>query len=83
MAKVMKYTSTVTEKGMITLPAEIRRKHSLKKGSIVKIIDDEKGIIIIPVPRFEDLFGIDPSMRDVAIAISKERRKEIKIEAEE
>lgn len=79
----MKYTSTVTEKGMITLPADIRRKYSIKKGSKVKLMEDEKGILVVPVPRLEDLFGIDPSMSEVARAISEGRREEIQHEASE
>ncbi|MGC8998956.1 MAG: AbrB/MazE/SpoVT family DNA-binding domain-containing protein [Candidatus Bathyarchaeia archaeon] len=78
----MKYTSTVTEKGMITLPAELRRKHSIKKGSKVKFIETERGILIVPIPSLEDLFGIDPTMKEVAKAISEGRREEIKLETE-
>lgn len=83
MVKAMAYTSTVTEKGMITLPADIRRKYSIKKGSKVKIMEEEKGILIMPIPRLEDLFGIDPSMKEVAKAISEGRREEIQHETTE
>jgi AbrB family looped-hinge helix DNA binding protein len=83
MVKTMKYTSTVTEKGMITLPAEIRRKYSIKKGSRVKLIEEEKGILVVPIPKFEDLFGIDPTMEEVAKAISEGRREEILHESSE
>ncbi|MEM2975002.1 MAG: AbrB/MazE/SpoVT family DNA-binding domain-containing protein [Candidatus Bathyarchaeia archaeon] len=79
----MEYTSTVTEKGMITLPADIRRKYSIRKGSKVKFLEEEKGILIIPIPRLEDLFGIDPSMKEVAKAISEGRREEITHETTE
>lgn len=77
----MEYTSTVTEKGTITLPAGIRRKYSLRKGSKVRILEDEKGILIVPIPRLEDLFGVDPSMREVAEAISEGRREEAELES--
>lgn len=80
---VVSYTSTVTEKGMITLPADIRRKYSIKKGSKVKIMEEEKGILIMPIPKLEDLFGIDPSMKEVAKAISEGRREEIQHETTE
>lgn len=79
----MEYTSTVTEKGTVTLPADIRRRYSLRKGSKVRILEDEKGILIIPIPRLEDLFGSDPSMRGVAEAISEGRRKDVELESEE
>jgi len=79
----VKYTSTVTEKGMITLPADIRRKYSIKKGSKVKLMEEEKGILVVPIPKFEDLFGIDPSMKEVAKAVSEGRREEIQHETKE
>lgn len=68
---------------MITLPADIRRKYSIKKGSKVKFMEEEKGILVVPVPRLEDLFGIDPSMIEVARAISEGRHEEIQHEATE
>jgi len=79
----MKYTSTVTEKGMITIPADIRRKYAIKKGSKVRLIEQANGILIVPIPRFEDLFGIDPTMKEVAKAISEGRREEILHESSE
>ena len=79
----VKYTSTVTEKGMITLPADMRRKYSIKRGSKVKLMEEGKGILVVPIPKFEDLFGIDPSMKEVAKAISEGRREEIEHEATE
>lgn len=36
--KVIQYTSTVTKKGMITLPAKLRRKYMIKGGSKVKLV---------------------------------------------
>ncbi len=77
------HTSTVTEKGTITLPADIRRKYSIVKGSKVKIIENEKGILIMVLPNLEELFGIDPSMMEVAKAISDGRREEIQHETTE
>jgi len=68
---------------MITLPADIRRRYSIKKGSKVKFMEEEKGILVVPVPRLEDLFGIDPSMKEVARAISEGRREEVQHEAAE
>mgnify|MGYP001107471237 FL=1 len=68
---------------MITLPADMRRKYSIRKGSRVKLMEGEKGILVVPIPKLEDLFGIDPSMREVAKAISEGRREEIQHEATE
>jgi len=68
---------------MITLPADLRRKYSIKQGSKVRLLEEEKGILVISIPKLEDLFGIDPSMKDVAKAISEGRREEILHEGSE
>ncbi|MEM3088702.1 MAG: AbrB/MazE/SpoVT family DNA-binding domain-containing protein, partial [Candidatus Bathyarchaeia archaeon] len=50
---------TVTSKGTVTIPAEVRRKYGIRKGSKVEFIETEEGILIVPIPRFEELFGVD------------------------
>ena len=37
----------VTNKGMISIPAEIRKKHNIKDGDYVLVEEDENGIIKI------------------------------------
>ncbi len=77
------YTSKVTEKGMITLPIEMRRKLKIAKGDKVQFLQTEEGIVVVPIPRFMDLFGSDPSMREVAKTIQKGRREDIEHESTE
>jgi AbrB family looped-hinge helix DNA binding protein len=38
----------VQEKGQVTIPTRIRRKLSLKKGSLVSVIETDGGILIKP-----------------------------------
>jgi len=40
--------SQVQEKGQITIPAAIRRKWGLKKGSLVAFLETEEGVLITP-----------------------------------
>ncbi|MHA1377115.1 MAG: AbrB/MazE/SpoVT family DNA-binding domain-containing protein [Candidatus Helarchaeota archaeon] len=37
----------VTNKGMISIPADIRKKHNIKDGDYVLVEEDENGIIKI------------------------------------
>lgn len=77
------YTSKVTEKGMITIPIEMRRKLKIVKGDKVEFLQTEEGMMVVPIPRFMDLFGSDPSMREIAKAIHEGRRQDIDHESTE
>ncbi|MHA1130288.1 MAG: AbrB/MazE/SpoVT family DNA-binding domain-containing protein [Candidatus Helarchaeota archaeon] len=46
----------VTNNGMISIPAEIRKKHKIKDGDFVLVKEDENGEIIInPIESVESL----------------------------
>jgi len=76
---------TVTEKGTVTIPVEIRRKHNLKKGSKVKFIETEQGALIVPVLTLKDLRGVDKDRRELVYKMIKElhteRREEASLES--
>ena len=70
---------TVTGKGTVTIPVEIRRKYKLKKGSKVKFIETDHGALLVPAPSFEELRGVIG--KEVAYKIIKELQKERALEA--
>jgi AbrB family looped-hinge helix DNA binding protein len=45
----MKREGTVTSKGQLVIPAELRRKHGIKSGTRVRFEDTEHGIIMRPI----------------------------------
>ena len=53
----MEHEVKVTRKGQTTIPAEIRKKHGIREGSRLSVIDTEKGIIFKPVVSTVDLAG--------------------------
>jgi AbrB family looped-hinge helix DNA binding protein len=53
----MEYEVKVTRKGQTTIPAGIRKKHGIREGSRLKVIDKEKEIILKPVLSTADLAG--------------------------
>ena len=73
-------TYTITEKGTVSIPSEIRKKYGLRKGAKVEFLDTDEGIVIVPVVPFEALFGADRSrkklVRDMVHEIHEERRRE-------
>jgi AbrB family looped-hinge helix DNA binding protein len=74
---------TVTEKGTVTIPAEIRKKYGLKKGSVVEFIETDEGILLIPVVPLEELFGIDKARKEEIYQIIRELQEERRREASE
>jgi len=67
---------TVTSKGTVTIPADIRWKYGIREGSKVEFIETEDGILIIPIPRFEELFGVDREHRDRILQMVHDLEKE-------
>jgi len=71
---------TVTEKGTVTIPAEIRRKYRLTKGTRVEFIETGEGVMIVPVLPLKDLFGSDRDSKELVYRmireIEEERRRE-------
>ena len=73
---------SVTERYMITIPSQLRRKYKIKKGSKLILKDTGNEIIIVPVKPFEELFGIDKQYQDKLIEAIKELDREHREEAE-
>ena len=42
-------TSTVTTKGQLVIPARLRRKYSIRKGTRVTFIEDDNRLILQPI----------------------------------
>jgi AbrB family looped-hinge helix DNA binding protein len=69
--------SIITAKGQIVVPARIRRKLKIKKGSRVVIIEQEDGFKVKPLDRkyFEQFAGILPTKGKATKALLEERGK--------
>jgi AbrB family looped-hinge helix DNA binding protein len=74
---------TITAKGTVTIPAEIRRKYKLKKGSRVKFVETEEGILLVPIVPLEELFGIDKDAKETIYQMIRELQEERTREASE
>jgi AbrB family looped-hinge helix DNA binding protein len=49
----------VTRRGQTTIPIEVRQKLGIKEGDELVVKVTENGILFKPIPRLEDLAGID------------------------
>ncbi len=51
--------ATVSGKGQVTIPAELRKKYGIRQGMKVEVLDAPTGLMLRPIPRIEDLAGVD------------------------
>lgn len=73
----MSLTATISSKGQVVIPAELRRKYGLNEG--VKIIfHDEGGHLTLEPSRFADIYALQGSLRGYALeqALQEEREAE-------
>lgn len=52
-------TVTVTTKGQITIPADLRRKLEIAEGTKLIVIREGDTLKILPVPKLSQLAGVD------------------------
>jgi len=75
-------TTTVTSKGQIVIPSRVRRRHNIKKGTKLCVIDNEDGIMLKPLTAdyFEKMAGIAKTKRKLTDVLFEERRKDMDAE---
>ncbi len=63
--------TTVTRKGQVTIPAELRKKYGIRVGMKVEVLDAPAGLMLRPIPRMEDLAGVDAGKYTYAEMVQK------------
>lgn len=73
---------TVTSKGQLVIPAKLRRKHGIRKGTRVAITEDNLRLVLQPITE-EFIRSLRGSLRGGPSAsefLLKERRRERELE---
>ncbi len=71
-------TGIVTSKGQLVIPARLRRRFGIKKGTLISFIEDNGRIIVQPVTR-EFIRGLRGSLKGEPSALAlllEERTRE-------
>jgi len=71
-------TSVVTTKGQLVIPARLRRRFGIKKGTRVTFVEDDGRLIVQPVTR-EFIRGLRGSLKGEPSALAamlEERKRE-------
>jgi AbrB family looped-hinge helix DNA binding protein len=71
----------VTNKGMISIPADIRKKLKIKDGDFILVKEDEEGIIkIIPIESEESLRQKAPTTDEFRDILEKSKKEDAELE---
>ena len=71
---------TITNNGMITIPAALRKKYNLKDGDKVLIIEDEGCLRIIRLSTDEEIRKNSYTFEEMQAQMEKSRKEEIETE---
>ena len=71
---------TITNNGMITIPAALRKKYNLKDGDKVLIIEDEGCLRIIRLSTDEEIRKNSYTFEEMQAQMEKSRKEEIERE---
>lgn len=70
-------TGVVTSKGQLVIPARLRRRFGIKKGTLVSFLEDKGRLIVQPVTRefIASLRGIDKGGNAYKILMDERKRE--------
>ncbi len=72
---------TITNRGMITIPAAFRKNYGLKDGDKVLIVEDEGTLKIIPLKNIDELKKNSYNMKEMLDQMKKSKIEELSREA--
>lgn len=78
-------TATVSVRGQVVIPAEIRKKYHIKPKTKVDFVESENRVYLVPVPKhpFKAAYGMWKHLKGISSNdVIKMRREERKKEAE-
>ena len=78
------YTATVTGRGVIHLPSELRKRYGIAPGDKVELRATKAGIVLERIPRLLEGFGEFPGVgKRIAAELLAEKKAELAREEQE
>ena len=71
---------TITNQGMITIPAILRKMYNLKDGDKILIIEDEGTLKLIPIKELEEIQKESYNTKEMLDQMEKAKKAEIRRE---
>jgi antitoxin PrlF len=72
-----KLTSTVTSKGQVTIPAEVRKHLGIKQGDRLSFVIEDQGDVHLERPRYQDVASLRGAAGSLETPLSWEKVLEI------
>jgi antitoxin PrlF len=72
--------STITSKGQVTIPAEVRKYLGIKSNNKVAFVIDAEGKVQLRVPRYQDIASLRGAAGSLKKELSWEEMKQIAYE---
>ena len=70
----------VKNRGMITIPASLRKKYGLRDGDQVIVVEDEGMLKIIPLESIESLQNRSITTKEMLEILKRSREEELELE---
>jgi len=70
----------VTNRGMITIPASLRKKYGLQDGDQVIVVEDEGLLKIIPLESIKSLQNRSVTTKEMLEILKRSREEELELE---
>ncbi|TFH29029.1 MAG: AbrB/MazE/SpoVT family DNA-binding domain-containing protein [Promethearchaeota archaeon] len=77
---IFEKTVKVTNRGMICIPASLRKKYNIKDGDDLSIIEDEDGLKIILIEDIDSIRQRSISAKKMFDIMEKSRKEELELE---
>jgi len=78
---MMQKSVKITNKGMISIPAKLRKKHNLRDGDFVVISENEEGVMqITPIIPLQELKKQSATVEEFREIYKKARQEELDLE---
>ena len=73
----MRSSSVISAKGQIVIPANLRKRYSLKEGTTV-VFQEERGRLILEPNNYEAIYALQGSLQEFPLeaCLEEERRAE-------
>lgn len=69
--------STISSKGQVTVPAEVRRRLGIKEGDKLSFVIEDEGGVRLAAPRFRDLASLRGAAGSLERSVSWEEMRKI------
>ena len=70
----------VTNRGMVTIPASLRKKYGLQDGDQVIVVEDEGMLKIIPIKSIKSLQKRSVTTKEMLVILKRSREEELELE---